>query len=334
MTTIIDKNLETQVWRHGHNLKMNEILPRLFLSNKSASEDLPLRQLRGITHIITVMSTYTDEYNQIVTLSQPREYFDTRMNVKRLIIPVDDIPSTNLIHYFPHTTSFIQSALSQPRASVLVHCLAGASRSPTIVASYLIQQHHLSPAEALRKIKSVRPQVRPILAFLDQLEVFYKCGCEPTEQAIYLHWKIRFRCETEIRLPEYAKSSPPLFSGVKVLERGKVLAKIPIPIPYVSPTGSGGKLLRCTECQMPLAPCSLLLPPLNAGDYLLAQPMEWMRAEVDNREHKGELQCPGCDDQEKDVTLGCYDWNGVDDGNGEWITPAFILYRRAVAEMD
>ena len=31
--------------------------------------------------------------------------------------------------------------------------------------------------------------------------------------------------------------------------------------------------------------------------------------------------------------VGRYDWNGVEDVNGEWMTPAFVLFRSAVSEI-
>lgn len=163
-----------------------------------------------------------------------------------------------------------------------------------------MQQLNLFPAEALGKIKSVRPQVRPLLAYLDQLQVFHACGSNPLDQPVYLHWKLGFRCQTGIRLPGYAKpSSTPLLQGGKVLqERAKVLAKVPFPIPYASATGAPGILLRCKHCGMSLASGALLLRSTDTGDYCLAKPVEWMKAEMDNREHKGELQCPGCDCEE------------------------------------
>lgn len=34
------------------------------------------------------------------------------------------------------------------------------------------------------------------------------------------------------------------------------------------------------------------------------------------------------------MILGYYDGNCIEDGNGEWITPDFVLYRREVGEFD
>lgn len=45
--------------------------------------------------------------------------------------------------------------------TVLVHCSAGQSRSPTIVALYLMAKHARSWEETIRRIKSRRPFVDP-----------------------------------------------------------------------------------------------------------------------------------------------------------------------------
>ena len=50
-----------------------------------------------------------------------------------------------------------------------------------------------------------------------------------------------------------------------------------------------------------------------------------MAAEFDNREPVGELACTNCE-----KLVGDYDWNGVTNLSGEWISPAFILSREAV----
>ena len=77
-----------------------------------------------------------------------------------------------------------------------------------------------------------------------------------------------------------------------------------------------------------LAPQSSLLSnnDLETDDYYLAQPMDWMSPELDNREHEGSLACTGCE-----ALVGEYNWNGKQNAGGQWIIPAFVLYRNAVS---
>jgi atypical dual specificity phosphatase len=53
---------------------------------------------------------------------------------------------------------------------ILVHCFAGISRSPTVVAAYLMKRKGMTLKAALGQIIRVRPQVSPNAGFLKQLK--------------------------------------------------------------------------------------------------------------------------------------------------------------------
>ncbi|KAK8038869.1 hypothetical protein PG993_007280 [Apiospora rasikravindrae] len=55
-------------------------------------------------------------------------------------------------------------------AKVLVHCMGGVSRSPAVVAYYLMREESMSLREALGAIMKVRPAMRPNDGFLRQLK--------------------------------------------------------------------------------------------------------------------------------------------------------------------
>ncbi|KAK7948585.1 protein-tyrosine phosphatase-like protein [Apiospora aurea] len=55
-------------------------------------------------------------------------------------------------------------------AKVLVHCMGGISRSPAVVAYYLMREEGMSLHDALGAIMKARPAMRPNDGFLRQLK--------------------------------------------------------------------------------------------------------------------------------------------------------------------
>ncbi|XP_057421881.1 dual specificity protein phosphatase 1-like isoform X2 [Lotus japonicus] len=88
-------------------------------------------------------------------------------------IDVADREDVNLKKYFHKCFDFINEAKSQGGA-VLVHCYAGRSRSVTIIVAYLMKTLGMSLSEALKHVKSKRPQAAPNSGFMRQLEDFEK----------------------------------------------------------------------------------------------------------------------------------------------------------------
>ena len=89
-----------------------------------------------------------------------------------LHIPLPDLPSADILSHFSTMHHFIDTALHNPTSHILVHpfhtpcmtpfhpiqvhCFKGMSRSPTIIAAYLIATLKLSTDNALSHIKSTR----------------------------------------------------------------------------------------------------------------------------------------------------------------------------------
>ncbi|KAJ7715727.1 dual specificity phosphatase [Mycena maculata] len=65
----------------------------------------------------------------------------------------------------------IITSVAQTQAQrILVHCSAAVSRSPTIVAAYLMSKHDMSSRSALHIIVTARPAVCPNADFVAQLK--------------------------------------------------------------------------------------------------------------------------------------------------------------------
>lgn len=73
------------------------------------------------------------------------------------------------------------------RGIVLVHCVAGYSRSPAFVAAYLMSAMNVSMEDALAAIGELR-RVDPNDGFRKQLLIFQDSGEEPLDHCRYIVW--------------------------------------------------------------------------------------------------------------------------------------------------
>ncbi|KAK3828510.1 MAG: protein-tyrosine phosphatase-like protein [Benniella sp.] len=87
------------------------------------------------------------------------------------VIQVPDLDYINLIQHFPDTFKFIDDAISNG-GKVLVHCMAGVSRSATIVTAYMMKHKKMSASDALVAVQSIRPIVDPNDGFVRQLILY------------------------------------------------------------------------------------------------------------------------------------------------------------------
>jgi dual specificity phosphatase 12 len=94
-------------------------------------------------------------------------------------VPIDDVESTDIISHFESTNAFISNVLLIKKERVLVHCVAGVSRSTTLVAAYLMTlKSGIAAEKVVRFIKSKREQAEPSSSFMSQLEIWERTGCE------------------------------------------------------------------------------------------------------------------------------------------------------------
>lgn len=82
-------------------------------------------------------------------------------------INILDVPQARISLHFQEASDFIEHAL-QTGGKILVHCMAGLSRSATIVLAFLMIRRSLSLEEAGRRVRS-RREVRPNDGFIRQL---------------------------------------------------------------------------------------------------------------------------------------------------------------------
>uniref|UniRef100_A0A3Q1H5P8 Dual specificity phosphatase 22a n=1 Tax=Anabas testudineus TaxID=64144 RepID=A0A3Q1H5P8_ANATE len=87
-----------------------------------------------------------------------------------------------LVQYFRDSIMFIHECRLK-REGCLVHCVAGVSRSVTLVVAYIMTVTGRGWVESLAAVRAARPCAGPNLGFLRQLEEF-----ENTELTEYRAW--------------------------------------------------------------------------------------------------------------------------------------------------
>ncbi|KAL4659470.1 dual specificity protein phosphatase 6-like [Arapaima gigas] len=132
-----------------------EILPHLYLGCAKDSTNLDVLEEYGIKYILNV------------TPNLPN-LFENAGEFKYKQIPISDHWSQNLSQFFPEAIGFIDEARSQ-KCGVLVHCLAGISRSVTVTVAYLMQKLNLSMNDAYDIVKMKKSNISPNFNFMGQL---------------------------------------------------------------------------------------------------------------------------------------------------------------------
>ncbi|XP_038048872.1 protein phosphatase Slingshot homolog 1-like [Patiria miniata] len=88
-------------------------------------------------------------------------------------IPVRDNYGEKLLPWFEDAMDFIEKVRSA-NGCVIVHCLAGISRSPTVAIAYIMKHMNLTVDEAYKYVKEKRQTISPNFNFLGQLLEFEK----------------------------------------------------------------------------------------------------------------------------------------------------------------
>uniref|UniRef100_A0A915HZF6 protein-tyrosine-phosphatase n=1 Tax=Romanomermis culicivorax TaxID=13658 RepID=A0A915HZF6_ROMCU len=137
-----------------------EIISNLFLGNSSNSADKETLLKCNIKYILNV----TPDLPNV---------FENDPDFRYLKLPIYDHWSQDLLIHFPSAISFIDEA-RQKNCGVLVHCLAGISRSVTVTVAYLMRTLSLSLEDAYDLVKDHKPNIAPNLNFMGQLLHFQR----------------------------------------------------------------------------------------------------------------------------------------------------------------
>ncbi|XP_061570704.1 dual specificity protein phosphatase 16-like [Cololabis saira] len=145
------------------------ILPHLYLGCQRDVLNKELMQQNDIVYVLNASNTC------------PKPDFVPDSHFLR--VPVNDSFGEKILPWLDRSVEFIEKAKAS-NARVLVHCLAGISRSATIAIAYIMKRMDMSLDEAYRFVKEKRPTISPNFNFLGQLLDFEKkikspLGTEP-----------------------------------------------------------------------------------------------------------------------------------------------------------
>ncbi|XP_064593012.1 dual specificity protein phosphatase 16 [Zonotrichia leucophrys gambelii] len=141
------------------NTGPTRILPHLYLGCQRDVLNKELMQQNDIGYVLNASNTC------------PKPDFIPESHFLR--VPVNDSFCEKILPWLDKSVDFIEKAKAS-NGHVLVHCLAGISRSATIAIAYIMKRMDMSLDEAYRFVKEKRPTISPNFNFLGQLLDFEK----------------------------------------------------------------------------------------------------------------------------------------------------------------
>jgi len=120
-----------------------------------------------ITNIDTVRESPTAEFDQVVTVCQDSVEDNISSECSYHHINLADGKTNKFeggtcsYELFEEAATTLEEALKEEE-TVLIHCHAGISRSPSVTAAVIANRHNISVTEAISKIQTHRPIVNPV----------------------------------------------------------------------------------------------------------------------------------------------------------------------------
>jgi len=143
-----------------YQTKINKIIDNIYLGDINGALDKTQLENNNIKNIITVLLggiPIFDDYNYLIINVIDNDY---------------NFQHNNISKYFTQTNEFIEQSIKK-NENVYIHCIAGVSRSTTIICAYLIWKYNMTVDEAINKIKEKRSIINPNIYFREQLNNYY-----------------------------------------------------------------------------------------------------------------------------------------------------------------
>ncbi|KAI8819665.1 protein-tyrosine phosphatase-like protein [Fimicolochytrium jonesii] len=292
------------------------------------AQDANILQAQSVTHVLSL------GLNQ----SYPSD------GLIRHIVELEDSDTADILSHLPDACKFIDDARTEEK-TVLVHCVAGVSRSAAVVIAYLMKTRKMDLKSAFAFVMAVRPSIGPNEGFMHQLQLWEAMNCE-LDPAYPGYRMFRMKQMAKARLEGRAEGSMPGFD------------QSPTAVSDLSAPGSN-RTLRCRKCRMTLATGPQIMshqpdsqsiaklmtrrskthpsnPPLQpqCSSYYI-EPVSWIPGvngdAIDNPyATEGKVSCPN---PQCSAKLGAWNWAGVNCSCGTWVSPAFTLQKSKVDEI-
>ncbi|KAK3331211.1 protein-tyrosine phosphatase-like protein [Apodospora peruviana] len=199
---------------------ISEITPHLYLGDFPSSISIPTLMSCGITAMVSLSSRFSNEWDRPANRMLVPE-------VDHLYVKCLDTPDQDILAFLEEICDFIDRHVdSQPDVlkmdlksmddaqlemlekqlsgghqsvggtdgKVLVHCSQGVSRSGAVVVGYLMRKEKKGVRAALAEVRMRRSKVDPREEFLEQLEIWGRCG--------YHVWEREFGSTTGKKKPK------------------------------------------------------------------------------------------------------------------------------------
>jgi protein-tyrosine phosphatase len=141
-----------------YNEYIDKINDKIYLGCYKGVEEIDYLEKNGIKNILTCCKNFENSEN--------KKFGEKFINK---IIPIDDISEENILSHLKDAINFIHNC-----DKVYVHCIAGVSRSPSIVIAYIMYVNKISYNEAYWIVKNKRKFISPNEGFVKQLKEFEK----------------------------------------------------------------------------------------------------------------------------------------------------------------
>ena len=145
--------VDSNTTQSGQRFRIDWVLTNDLAIGPAPRADRHLQRLKdaGIQAVLSLCSAEE---------AQPPQGFTDQFQCQRIVLPDHRSPEVLTLHQL--NSSLL--ALSELRylGPVFVHCVAAVERSPLICMAWLVQEHHLSPTEALDYLMQVHPGTNPL----------------------------------------------------------------------------------------------------------------------------------------------------------------------------